>query len=235
MKTKVSLLLAAFLLLALALSAQDFLSQTAVGIHAGTQSGYGYSMRFMGDKHGFQATLGAVTWGDDNVYFPSRYSYWYEGEYDDNWLVDIAPGDDETPEDTLVTFTEQGRLNIANLGLNYIYTLDKFDVFKQKDHGRLYVMAGGSYQYYRQNVFTKDYHWVTVEDTLDWNHYEPVNDLDPTKTSTLQHRWTAGAGLGVELGFGRNFRVAMELPITYNWEQRIVMYMPQIGLYYYFK
>jgi hypothetical protein len=34
---------------------------------------------------------------------------------------------------------------------------------------------------------------------------------------------------------GKNFRVALELPITYNWEQRIVMYIPQIGFYYYFK
>ncbi|MDD3524801.1 MAG: hypothetical protein PHQ41_08935, partial [Candidatus Cloacimonetes bacterium] len=123
----------------------------------------------------------------------------------------------------------------ANLGLNYIYTLDKFDVFRQKDHGRLYVMAGGSYEYYRQNTFSKDYHWVQAADSTDYDHYEPLNDFDPIKTSTLEHRWTAGAGLGVELGFGKNFRVALELPVTYNWEKRIVMYMPQIGLYYYFK
>lgn len=235
MKTKVSLLLAALLLLSLALSAQNMLSQTAIGVHAGSQSGTGYSMRFMGEKHGFQATLGAVTWGDDNVYFPSRFYYWYDGGYDDYWYGDLEPGGEDAPDDTLVTLTEQGRLNIANIGLNYIYTLDKFDAFKQKNNGRVYVMAGGSYQYYRQNVFTKDYHWVTVQDTLDYDHYEPINNAEPLRTSTLENRWTAGAGLGVELGFGKNFRVALELPITYNWEQRIVMYIPQIGLYYYFK
>ncbi|HOY85767.1 MAG TPA: hypothetical protein PLQ80_10790 [Candidatus Syntrophosphaera sp.] len=236
MKIKFSLVLAVLLLLALALSAQDFLSKTAVGIHAGTQSGVGYSMRFMGEKHGLQATFGAGTWGSDNVYFPTRFYYWYDdGNYDDYWYGDLEPGEEDEPQDTLVTLTENGRYNVANLGLNYIYTLDKFDVFKQKDHGRLYVMAGGSYQYYRQNIYTKDYHWVTVDDTLDYDHYAPVDDSDPLRESRLEHRWTAGAGLGVELAFGKNFRVALELPITYNWEQRIVMYIPQIGLYYYFK
>ncbi|MFA6720620.1 MAG: hypothetical protein WCR92_04310 [Candidatus Cloacimonadaceae bacterium] len=228
-------LLAALLLLSLGLSAQDMLSQTAVGVHAGTQSGVGYSMRFMGEKHGLQATFGAGTWGSDNVYFPTRFYYWYDDYYDDYWYGDLEPGDEDAPDDTLVTLTENGRYNVANLGLNYIYTLDKFDVFRQKDHGRLYVMAGGSYEYYRQNTFSKDYHWVQAADSTDYDHYEPVNDDDPFKTSALEHRWTAGAGLGVELGFGKNFRVALELPVTYNWEKRIVMYMPQIGLYYYFK
>lgn len=227
------IILATLLSLMPALAAQSLFSKTAVGIHAGNQSGYGYSARFMGEKNGFQATLGAVTWGDDNVYFPPTMYYWYDREYD----AYPAVVDDgiEVPDDTLVTITENGRLNIANIGLNYIHILDKFDVLKQKDHGRLYVMAGGSYQYYRQNIYTKDYHWVTVDDTLDYDHYAPVDDSDPLRESRLEHRWTAGAGLGVELAFGKNFRVALELPITYNWEQRIVMYIPQIGLYYYFK
>lgn len=227
MKSKHIVLLAALMLLTLSLSAQGFLSKTAVGLHAGTQSGTGYSMRFMGEKHGFQATIGAVTWGDDNVYFPDKY-YRYDYYYDEINLdgYPMASGD------TLITVRQDGRLNIANIGLNYIYTLDKFSVLRQKDLGRIYVMAGGSYEYNRQTSFTKDYHFVPEVDTM---YLLPVNDDDPVRSSNLQHRWTAGAGLGVELGFGKNFRVALEMPITYNWEKRIVMYLPQIGLYYYFK
>ncbi len=235
MKPKHMIILVIMLSLIPALAAQALLSKTAVGIHAGTQSGYGYSARFMGEKNGFQATLGAVTWGNDDVYFPSSMYYWYDREYEVYPDFGVLKDDYEAPDDTLVTITENGRLNIANIGLNYIHILDKFDVLKQKDHGRLYVMAGGSYQYYRQTVFSKDYHWVEAVDSLDYSHYEPVNDNDPIRDSVLEHRWTAGVGLGVELGFGKNFRVALELPITYDWEQRIVMYIPQIGLYYYFK
>ena len=235
MNIKPSLILTALLLLTLSLSAQDFLAKTAVGLHAGTQSGTGYSMRFMGEKHGLQTTFGAGTWGDDDVYFPTRFTYWYNDYYTDYWYRDIESGSEDAPYDTLITITQNGRYNVVNLGLNYIYTLDKFDVLMQKDRGRLYVMAGGSYKYYRQNTFTKNYRWVTVEDTLDWDHYEPVDNSEPISKSKLEHRWTAGAGLGVELGLGKNFRVALELPITYNWEQRIVMYIPQIGFYYYFK
>ena len=227
MKSKQIVIIAALMLLTLTLSAQNFLSKNAVGLHAGTQSGSGYSMRFMGEKHGFQATIGAVTWGNDDVYFPDRYYYWY-GDFD-------AVENLEVPGDTLVTLRQDGRVNIANLGLNYIYTLDKFNVLEQKDHGRLYVMAGGSYQYNRQNVLSKDYNWIPPADSTQGGFYGPVNNDDPVKNSTLQHRWTAGAGLGVELGFGKNFRVAVELPVTYNWESRIVMYIPQIGIYYYFK
>jgi len=31
------------------------------------------------------------------------------------------------------------------------------------------------------------------------------------------------------------FSLAMELPITFNWKKEVVMYIPQVGVYYYFK
>ena len=228
MNKKHILTLGLLLGLSLALFAEEPFSKSAVGLHLGNQSGSGYSMRFLGPQHGLQVTFGAITWGSDDPYFPDRQYYWYNDKTGMSWYPDQAP------QDTLVTFTEVGRTLKANLGLNHIWILDTFNFFGLKDHGRLYLMTGGNYEFHRQTEFSKQYRWVSATDSLDYAHYEPVNNAPPSEDYKIEHRWTAGLGLGVDIAISKNFHGALEVPITYNWDNRI-SYTPQIGIYYYFK
>jgi len=42
-------------------------------------------------------------------------------------------------------------------------------------------------------------------------------------------------GLGFEIKLGKTFVWAIEMPITLNQKGDVMMYIPQSGLYYYFK
>ena len=44
-----------------------------------------------------------------------------------------------------------------------------------------------------------------------------------------------GFGLGFDFDIGQNFHWVLELPITIDEDSEIVMYIPQTGLYYFFK
>ncbi len=234
MNKKHILTLGLLLGLSLALFAQVPLSKNAVGLHLGSQSGTGYSMRFFGPKQGLQVTLGALTWGNDNVYFPEKQYYWYDDDTEFGWSAGGYYYDgDLVPPDTLLTMTQKGRLDKINLGLNHILVLDTFNVFGYKDHGRLYLMTGGAYEFHRQTKFSKDYRWVEG-DAENSPYFEKVDNSAPIQDSKPEHRWTAGLGLGVDIAISKNFRGALEFPITYNWDNRI-SYIPQIGIYYYFK
>lgn len=235
MNKKHILTLSLLLGLSIALFAQVPLSKNAVGLHLGSQSGTGYSMRFFGPQHGLQVTLGALTWGSDKVYFPDKQYYWYEDEdYNFIWAPEpIYYDENNPPPDTLLTMTKNGRLDKINLGLNHIWVLDTFNVFSYKDHGRLYLMTGGSYEFHRQTKFKKDYRWVQGDENHS-SYFEQLDHSDPIQESKPEHRWTAGLGLGVDIAISKNFRGALEIPITYNWDNRI-SYIPQIGIYYYFK
>ncbi len=124
---------------------------------------------------------------------------------------------------TLITAEEEGRESAVNVGLNYMFMLDHFR------NGRLYMMVGGSYKYFAQKIFSQDYQLNPGTD-----YYYPV-DGSQEENLNIEHRWTVGAGPGFDLALGKQFRLAVELPITYNWNNDVVMYVPQVGLYYYFK
>ncbi len=206
MKHRFLLLLLLVLGLTATLAAEPIGYKTALGLHFGTSSGNGYSMRWMGRNHGIQGTLGAYTAGKNTVMFDAPYAYDYI--------------------DDVVTVREKGKEGSVILGLNYMYMLDHFR------SGRLYIFGGGSYQYYQKRTHYMDFQ--RVPDGTDGQHFIAVPN---TKTSELerQHRWTVGVGPGFEFDLGSQFRMSFELPITYNWKDDIVMYIPQAGLYYYFK
>lgn len=75
--------------------------------------------------------------------------------------------------------------------------------------GRFYVMAGGM-----------------IGSSSDENEYGE----DVTNSY-----WCFGVGPGVELELFKNIRFAVELPFTYNNDNELIMYIPQGGIYYYFK
>ncbi|HQH50521.1 MAG TPA: hypothetical protein PLA08_03860 [Candidatus Cloacimonadota bacterium] len=194
MKARYLLIMVSLLVISTLAFAYDVDSRTALGLHFGTSSGNGYSMRWMKGDRGLQCTFGAYTAGsNDNVDY-------YD---DDSYLVSIR--------------TAEGRRTSLELAANYLHTLDEFP------NGLLYIMAGGSFKYFQKRMFEVDVN----NHQIDWD----------SERSYLkrQLRWTIGAGPGFEIGYGSNFRFALEVPLTYNWKDEIVMYIPQAGIYYYFR
>lgn len=102
---------------------------------------------------------------------------------------------------------KNARRQTGLLGLNYIWNLQKAKEY------HFYVLTGGSYtlqkvkRYYSPN----DSKWV--------------ND----------NKWSIGAGPGFEMMLADRFHISVELPITYNHRDDIVMYIPAVGIYYYFR
>jgi len=193
--------------LAISVAALEDNSRSSIGLHFGTSSGNGYAMRWMGRDLGLQATLGAYTSGNNDVKFNESY-YDYENE--------------STASE--ITVTKKGRSTSGTIALNSLIMLDHFN------RGRLYIMAGGSYTYHREKVFSAQYRRVVGQSY----NYELVDNSETSEKKT-EHRWTAGIGPGLELGLSRHFRIAFEVPITYNYDDEIIMYIPQVGFYYYFK
>jgi len=213
MASKKILLLGLALMASLALGALEFNSDSAIGIHFGSSTGSGYAMRWFGAKNGLQATFGAYTLGSNKVRFER----------------DLYDWDNEYYGDSLITVDQGGRETAVNLGVNYMLVLDRFQ------EGRVYIMGGGSYKYFKEKRFSMDYALQQEQGMEDYyEHYEQVpNSL--SERNVVQHRWTVGAGPGFEWALNKQFRMAVELPITYNWKHNIVMWLPQAGLYYYFK
>jgi hypothetical protein len=212
MKSKPIIILFAIMVMSVSLFA-ELNSTQAFGVHFGTLTSSGYAMRFMGEKHGLQFTLGAYTLGNNEPFFDET-TGWYEGN-------------DYTPDDTLITIERGGRASAINAGINYLYTLDHFK------GGRFYILSGGSYQYYQRKIFEQDYLWGPCPD------YDSLYCYNLTGTERekykVEHRWTVGAGPGIEIALSKQLRIAVEIPITYNWKNDIVMWIPQAGIYYYFK
>ena len=115
------------------------------------------------------------------------------------------------------TTTAEGRRTALEFATNYLHTLDEYH------NGKLYIMAGGSLKYVQKRMFKVD----VINNQTDWS----------TERSYLKQelRWTIGAGPGFEIGYNSKFRFALEVPLTYNWKDEIVMYIPQAGIYYYFR
>ena len=189
----------------LLLAFEDANSRVGLGLHFGTQTGNGYAMRWMGRLHGAQGTLGAYTIGSNNVKFED--SFW---DYDESAAT--------------ITRNKNGREAAVNLAANYLFMLDHFKT------GRLYLIGGGSYTYYQKRVYSKQYRQQTPGSA----YYEAI---DGTESDYLKRedRWTVGFGPGFEIILGKQFRFSIEVPITYNYKDEIVMYIPQAGIYYYFK
>ena len=122
-----------------------------------------------------------------------------------------------------ISITKKGKKTLGSFGVNALSVLTKTDV------NRFYLQFGFSYLVDRTDKYTQDYSSVPNKST----YYI----LDGEKTHTVKNsdEWTIGIGPGLEIGGNNNLRMAIELPITYNQSQELIMYIPQIGLYYYFK
>ena len=184
------------------------LSKKGVGAQFGTASGNGYSYRWIGETHGIQFTLGAITYGSNDVKFPY---YLYDEDIDN-------PG-------AHATYTRTGRKNSMSAGLNYIHVLDT------SRHSRFYLTIGGSVLLSNEKQFTRTYDATNTG----YTSYELDTSVPMTSEKVKKTKWTAGAGPGFEVILDRHFRFSIDLPFTYNSDEEMVMYIPQVGLYYYFK
>lgn len=187
---------------------------SSIGLHFGTSAGNGYAMRWMGDKIGWQTTLGLYTWGLDDPSFADQTSERYESN--------------ETPPNQII-MQDKGRKTFGSIAFNSLIMLDKFN------DGKFYLIAGGNYEYIRRNILNAKYNLDHVENAgyANYAYYNLVPDSE-FKSSKQTHRWTVGVGPGVELNATRHLHFAIELPLTINQKGDIVMYIPQAGIYYYF-
>lgn len=197
------------LLLAMLVFGSLLMAETsrALGLHFGTVSANGFSYRQFSGKQGFQATIGAISLGSDDVYF-------YSPMYDNYGGA------------SQVTFTEDGHRANVNFGLNYLYALG------DNPTGRFYLLGGASYLLSRIKQFEQDYE---LQSNVGSEDYYTILNNHPQRTKWKNEgSYYLGAGLGFELNLGRNFRWAIEMPLTLNQDGDIMMYIPQTGLYYYF-
>lgn len=121
-----------------------------------------------------------------------------------------------------IILSEDGRRVKTNLGLNYLYSL------ANNPSGRFYVFGGASTIISRVKQIKQEFYLV---------NYFYTADLSKPRTSDWENRvsYYVGMGLGFELNLGRNFVWAIEMPITLNDKGDVMMYVPQSGLYYFFK
>ena len=178
-----------------------------LGLHFGTVSANGFSYRQFSGKHGFQATIGAITLGSDDVYFYNSTYGNYGGA-------------------SQITLIEDGHRANVNIGLNYLYAL------ADNPSGRFYLLGGASYLLSRIKQFEQDYSFQSNSGYDD--NYTILNSHPQRTKWTNKGTYYIGAGLGFELNLGRNFRWAIEMPVSLNQDGDIMMYIPQTGLYYYF-
>jgi hypothetical protein len=121
-----------------------------------------------------------------------------------------------------VTDTHNGRKYYVNIGANYIKPL------KRTQFTLFYLHAGANWNYSDQRKYTQHY---TYNSSFD-NYYKVGN---PTVSHNISSYVNIGAGPGFELTLGKYVKFAVELPVTYTGKDEFLMYIPQAGLYYYFK
>ncbi|MCK9610562.1 MAG: hypothetical protein M0R67_05215 [Candidatus Cloacimonas sp.] len=124
---------------------------------------------------------------------------------------------------SIITITENGRKTKLSSAINYVRTLDTNQV------GRFYIVAGGSLLSSFIRQYEIDYQMV------DWTHYTLIKDHPERKKWDSDYAYYFGFGLGFDFNLGQNFHCTVELPLTVDEESEIKMYIPQVGIYYFFK
>lgn len=181
-----------------------------VGFAAGQLSGIGLSYRVMMDNYGIQVTVGGLSIKDSGV-------------------DDIVPGrtyyDPAYPKPELQGFTQSQwvRETHANIGLMFLKSLHK------SKNSTLYVFTG----------FCGFFSWDTIkeqyyEPQLNGNYYDYVPVGKSERRIEKDNTVYGGGGLGFEIRFTPNIRLAIEWPLTFSSDGDFVMYIPQAGLHYFF-
>ena len=124
---------------------------------------------------------------------------------------------------SIITITKNGRETKLSSAVNYVRTLDTSQV------GRFYIVAGGSLLSSFIRQYEIDYQMVEV------NYYTRIKDHPERKKWDSDYAYYFGFGLGYDFNLWENFHCVVELPLTIDNESEIKMYIPQAGIYYFFK
>jgi hypothetical protein len=177
------------------------------GVHFGNVSGNGYAWRYLKEKWGVQLVVGGLTSGKNDYSFDEGYY-----NYDTNPASSVFQKDN-------------GRKYYFNLGANGILPLSRTS-------SMLFYLHGGiNWQYTDQQVYNQEYIYDYSSGST--NYYDQSGD--PTISHKIKSYANIGVGPGFEFFIGKNLKLALELPITYTGNNEFYMYIPQAGLYYYFK
>ncbi|MEN6445816.1 MAG: hypothetical protein ABFC98_07215 [Candidatus Cloacimonas sp.] len=122
-----------------------------------------------------------------------------------------------------ITKTEKGRKTTISSSLNYLHTLANNDI------GRFYIFGGGSVLYSLIREYEVDYRLSSND------HYVRIMDQPERKKWGDKYNYYLGFGLGFDFQVGQNFHWVVELPLTIDEDSEIMMYIPQTGLYYFFR
>ncbi len=180
-------------------------STQALGLHFGNVSGNGLSYRRFFDKWGIQAVFGGYSTGSNTYDFVER---------------TIPPGDYNDP---VYVMNDMGKKYVLNLGLSGIYPLKKTELFT------FYVTGGFSWDYSNRKNYKQDF----LQPHPDSVYY--YQDGDVYSKRVVRSYLNIGAGPGMEIKLGPYFKLAAEIPVTYTGKHEFIMYVPQVGIYYYFK
>lgn len=181
-------------------------SLQAFGLHFGNVSGNGFAYRYFLEKVGFQAVLGGYSSGNNTYNLPDQ----------------IVFTSASVPEPQY-TRKDKGRKYNLNLGLNAIYPLKRTDIFT------FYLTGGMCWKYFNNKYFNRDY-VESQPGSLTYNAQTEVYDSREVKSYV-----NFGFGPGVEIEAAKFFKLSIELPITYTGKHEFIMYVPSVGIYYYFR
>ncbi len=181
-----------------------------MGFAVGQISGVGLSYRIMLQKYGFQITFGAMSQkdSDDDPYSET-------GVYDaEIWKPTTEPHTQQT----------QIRQTDANLGLMFI------KILHQARKSTFYAFTGFSIFAQKTSYVNQDYQYKILDET----HYEYGPVGEPRPGDDLSNTFYGGLGVGIEVKFTANIRLALEWPLTFSSDGNFVMYFPQAGFHYFF-
>lgn len=106
-----------------------------------------------------------------------------------------------------------GRKLEANLGVSLMKTLN------QNDNKRFYALVGYGLHHSERKLWESNYPSMSYPTAVG---YEVSN----------RHYW--GTGVGLEMQLLENLLGFVEIPITFQSNGEIMMYIPQIGIFYHF-
>ena len=205
---KVSLIIIILLALSM-LTAEEKELEYGLGFSGGLISGSGFSFRKLNDDFGYQINLGALM--DNSSECDDCFPENYHGE----WIED----------DDSFTDYSYGNTTHANLGIN---------IYKPLHNGKrskLYLLAGTAGYFFREKISEQDYTYNDI-DSL-WVQTGQRRDATETEFTL-----NLGAGFGFDYKLSENIKLNLEWPLVFSFpedDMRIYMYIPQVGIHYYFK
>ena len=200
------------LLLSIGFSQSPGLSK-GFGFAAGMQSGVGFSYRDIGEKHGFQITIGAIGRNyDDDYYFPEASTTNY-----DVWVPDV--------DEVITEYSYNDGFFWGNLGILYIRPLHR------AEKSLFYGFGGVSVQYNVEKYSVREYKYFY--ESGDSYTYKPIGKREEIKDT--DSRVFGGVGLGLSYNLTKNITLSFELPLTISDDGDIWMIVPQGAIHYFYR